>query len=148
MSNLQSQLEALASEFISSLVSALRAAPIDDVVALEGIADEMPRAPAPRARAAATPTATTAKRPAAPAPKAPVRADSGGRRHRATAAEVQDQKKLALDTAKTMAPGFSKGDLMHRCGSSIDLGRALTMLVAEGRLRKQGERRMTRYWVR
>jgi hypothetical protein len=149
MSNLQSQLEDLTSTFIASLMSALRAAPIDDVIAIEGISDGMAPAAAPRTRAAAAP-APAARRTAAPkaAAAAAALAESTGKRHRASANEVQDQKKLAFDTAKTMKPGFSKGELMQKCGSAIDLGRALTMLVAEGRLRKQGERRMTRYWVK
>ncbi len=139
MSNLQSQLESLASDFIASIVSALRSAPLDEVVELQGVPSRAPE-PAARTRRTAAPVKVQGRRPAAPRAQ--------GRRHRASAAEVEAQKKLALDTAKTMKPGFSKGDVMAKSGSKLDLGRALTLLVADGKLRKQGERRMTRYWVR
>ena len=144
MSNLQSQLENLAATFITSLVSALRSAPIDEIITLQGVSDdELP--PAPRARAASAPKMPARR---AVAPRATASSESTERRHRASAAEVQAQKKLALDTSKTMKPGFSKGELMQKCDSTVDLGRALTLLVAEGKLRKQGERRMTRYWLK
>jgi hypothetical protein len=139
MSNLQSQLENLASEFINSLIGALRSAPIDEIIELQGAADAA--APSAPRRRGAAPKAQTRR--AAPATAKPT-----GRRHRASAVEVQAQKKLALDTAKTLKPGFSKGEAMAKAGSKVDLGRALTLLVQEGKLRKQGERRMTRYWVK
>lgn len=58
------------------------------------------------------------------------------------------QKDTALAASKALKPGFSKGDVMSKSGSKIDLGRALSLLVAEGKLIKKGDRRMTRYWVK
>ena len=37
---------------------------------------------------------------------------------------------------------------MSKSGSKVDLGRALSLLVADGKLTKKGDRRMTRYWVK
>ena len=37
---------------------------------------------------------------------------------------------------------------MSKSGSKVDLGRALSLLVADGKLIKKGDRRMTRYWVK
>jgi hypothetical protein len=37
---------------------------------------------------------------------------------------------------------------MNKSGSKTDLGRALSLLVADGKLTKKGDRRMTRYWVK
>ena len=49
---------------------------------------------------------------------------TNGRRKRASAEEVEQQKTLALSTARSLKPGFSKGDVMKRSGSNVDLGRA------------------------
>jgi hypothetical protein len=61
---------------------------------------------------------------------------------------VTRQKEIALSAAKGLKPGFSKGDVMSKSGSKVDLGRALSLLVADGKLTKKGDRRMTRYWVK
>jgi ribosomal protein L12E/L44/L45/RPP1/RPP2 len=127
MSNLETKLTTIASNLVGAIVSALRSASIDEITGLAGSA-------APRV---------------APAPKtAPARAARPARRHRASAAEVAAQKKLAYDTARTLKGGFSKGEVMKKSGSNADLGRSLTLLVADGVLRKQGDRRLTRYWVK
>jgi hypothetical protein len=77
-----------------------------------------------------------------------IRKSGGRRRHRASPEEVAHQKEIALSTAKGLKPGFSKGDVMNKSGSKLDLGRALSLLVADGKLVKKGDRRMTRYWVK
>jgi hypothetical protein len=54
-----------------------------------------------------------------------------------------------LDAVKALGgKNVSKGDVMRKTGSNDDLGRALTLLVTEGKLRKTGDRRLTRYWTR
>src|SRR6185369_2876044 len=70
------------------------------------------------------------------------------RRHRASAEEVERQKEMALAAAKALKANFSKGDVMKKAGSDVDLGRALVLLVADGKLAKKGDRRLTRYWVK
>ncbi len=96
-------------------------------------------APAARGRAATTATAPAART---------TKRTTKGRRRRATADEVQAQKDLALNTAKKLDPGFSKSDVMKKSGSKEDLGRALSLLVNEGKLIRKGERRLARYWVK
>jgi hypothetical protein len=72
---------------------------------------------------------------------------SAGRRRRSTADEVQQLKDVALEAARELSPGFRKGDVMKQSGSRVDLGRALSLLVKEGKLSKKGDRRKARYWV-
>jgi hypothetical protein len=136
MNDLRSQLEQITNHFVSSILAAMKNAPLSD------LAGESVRvsASAPSARAqaanggpAAGPVATPAKR---------------GRRRRASAAEVQAQKDAALAAAKTLKPGFSKGDVMKKSGSKVDLGRALSLLVKDGEITRKGDRRKARYWVR
>ena len=69
-------------------------------------------------------------------------------RRRASPEEVQRQKDVALTAAKALEPGFRRGDVMRKTGSRVDLSRALSLLVADGKLTKKGDRRATRYWVR
>jgi hypothetical protein len=82
------------------------------------------------------------------APAAARRGAGGRRRRRASPEEVTRQKEIALSAAKGLKPGFSKGDVMSKSGSKVDLGRALSLLVADGKLTKKGDRRMTRYWTK
>ncbi len=133
MSKLETQLQALTSGFVASVVGALRSAAIDEIIGMNGSSE------AKRARAASK---------AAPAKPSAPKAVRPQRRHRSSAAEVAGHKTLAYETARTLKDGFSKGDVMRKSGSRVDLGRALTLLVADGKLRKQGERRLTRYWVK
>jgi hypothetical protein len=141
MSNLRPALEKLAQDFVSSVLAAMRNAPLADLANSTSLAS----APAPRARPAAV-----AKRPVVAAVKvaAPPKAGRSGKRYRASAAEVDAHKKVAYETARTLRPGFSKGEVMRKSGSKVDLGRALSLLVADGRLTKKGDRRLTRYFVR
>lgn len=140
MSNLRAQLERLSNEFVSAVLTAMRSASLNDLADESEIRGGRP-APTrgrPPAAAAPAPAARPAKRAAA----------KGGRRRRATADEVQAQKDLTLNIAKKLEPGFSKSDLMKKAGTKEDLGRALSLLVNEGRLTRKGERRLARYWVK
>jgi hypothetical protein len=138
MSDLPLQLSRLADKFISSVLAAMRTAPLGDLV---GDGRSVRSAPSQRRRG--VPPAIGSAAP----PSNRIRwAD--GRRRRASAEEVQRQKDVAFAAAKALPPGFKKGDVMKKSGSSIDLGRALTLLVADGKLGKRGDRRKTRYWVK
>ena len=134
MSNLRSQLEQITETFVSAVLSALKSAPLSDLANEAGrTVSAAPAKPqANKTAQAAEPVAKPAKR---------------GRR-RASAAQVQAQKDTALGAAKTLKPGFAKSDVMKKSGSKVDLGRALSLLVDEGKLTKQGDRRKTRYWVK
>lgn len=145
MSNLRAQLERLSSEFVSAVLTAMRSASLNDLADESEIRGTRAQAPAPRGRAQATPAPAAAPAAQRPAKRA---AATKSRRRRATADEVQAQKDLALMTAKKLEPGFSKSDLMKKAGSKEDLGRALSLLVNEGKLSRKGERRLARYWVK
>jgi len=140
MGTLRSELERIASSFVSSVLDAMRTASLSD------LADQ-----AGDSRGAGAPSGRGRGRPRGPrAAAAPTgrRGVAGRRRRRASPDEVARQKDTALAASKALKPGFSKGDVMSKSGSKIDLGRALSLLVAEGKLIKKGDRRMTRYWVK
>src|SRR5882672_4153021 len=142
MGTLRAELERIASSFVSSVLDAMRGASLSDLADQAGdsrgagvsAGRGRGRPRGPRAVAAAAPTVR--------------RGAVGRRRRRASPDEVARQKDTALNAAKTLKPGFSKGDVMSKSGSKVDLGRALSLLVAEGKLIKKGDRRMTRYWVK
>ena len=150
MGTLRTELERIASSFVASVLDAMRNASLSELADQSG---------ASRAAGSAVGTGRRGRprgRPAgtAGAPVSAVRrgAGAGGggsrRRRRASPDEVAKQKEAALAAAKGLRPGFSKGDVMSKSGSKVDLGRALSLLVAEGKLTKKGDRRMTRYWVK
>jgi len=80
---------------------------------------------------------------APPAPKA----KEDGKRHRSSAEEVQAQKDKVLAIAAKLPAGFAKGNVAERIGGEFDPGRALGLLVDEGKLIRTGERRNTTYTV-
>ena len=145
MGTLRTELERIASSFVASVLDAMRNASLSELADQSGSS---------RAAASALGTGRTRGRPrgrpagSAGAPVSAVRRGAGRRRRRASPDEVAKQKETALSAAKGLRPGFSKGDVMSKSGSKVDLGRALSLLVAEGKLTKKGDRRMTRYWVK
>jgi hypothetical protein len=136
MSNLRSQLERIADQFVSAIIAAMRTAPLSELAAQLGRASG-PAAPATRRRAGGPAAAALSGQPA-----------GRRRRKRASAAQVQKQKDTALATAKSLKPGFAKSDVMRKSGSKVDLGRALSLLVSDGKLIRKGDRRLARYWVK
>ena len=132
MSDLRSQLQRITNDFVSSVLSVMRSASLFELAEQSG--------GAALASAAAGREPARAARPGGRA--------SRGRRKRASAQEVRRQKETALAAAKALKPGFSKGDVMRKSGSKVDLGRALSLLVADGKLSKKGDRRLARYWVK
>ena len=127
----------------------MRNASLSDLAETGGRASASVAAPARtrgRPRGARAVVATAVATPARRGPSAA--AAPGRRRRRASPDEVAKQKDAAFIAAKSLKPGFSKGDVMSKSGAKVDLGRALSLLVAEGKLTKKGDRRMTRYWVR
>jgi hypothetical protein len=137
VTDLPLELSRLADKFIYSVLAIMRTAPLGD---LAGDSHSVRSAPPSRRRGEAPRKGSAAR--------ASDRIRRGGVRRRSSAEEVQRLKDVALAAAKALAPGFKKGDVMKKSGSSIDLGRALTLLVADGKLTKQGDRRRTRYWVK
>jgi hypothetical protein len=136
MSDLRSQLQDVVEQFVSSIYNVVRAASLSELVDEAAGGAPVKRGPGrpPKAISAA----------AAPA-RAPT---GGGRRKRASSEEVDGLKEAVLVAAKQLKPGFSKSDVMKKSRSKVDLGRALALVVADGRLIKKGDRRLTRYWVK
>ena len=60
---------------------------------------------------------------------------------------IEEQKETVLRAAAVLPPGFRKGDVMRRSQSAINLSRALAALVGEGKLRREGDRNRSRYWL-
>jgi hypothetical protein len=135
MSDLRSQLRRITDDFVSSVLSAMQSASLFELVEQGG------------ALGSAAPLAAgNAVRRTGAVAKGGV--GGGRRRRRASPQEVKRQKDVALAAAKSLKPGFSKGDVMKKSGSKVDLGRALSLLVADGKLSKKGDRRLARYWVK
>lgn len=143
MGTLRTELERIASSFVSSVLDAMRTASLSDLADQTG-GGRAAAAPAGAGRTRGRPRG----RPALAAVAAARRGPGGRRRRRASPEEVARQKEIALSAAKGLKPGFSKGDVMSKSGSKVDLGRALSLLVGDGKLTKKGDRRMTRYWVK
>lgn len=142
MSDLRSQLDQIANQFVSGVLSAMRSASLGDLAGHYTAAASRNGAfagPRPTRSAKIGPSVSAA---------APPRSTKAGRRKRASRGEVQQQKDIALAAAQQLKPGFSKGEVMKKTRSAVNLGRALVLLVAEGKLTKKGTRRMTRYWVK
>jgi hypothetical protein len=139
MSDLSSQLLQIANQFLDSVIEAMKSAPLSELVerasgSANGAAPaRRSQARSPKALAVAAPSKAVVKT---------------GRRKRASADEVQKLKDIALAAAKGLKPGFSKRDVMKKSGSKVNLGRALSLLVAEGKLSKKGDRRLTQYTVK
>jgi hypothetical protein len=138
MSDLHSQIQEAVDQFVSSIYSAVRAASLSQLVEEAGA----PREGVPARRGPGRPPKIDG------AVRGPARAGRAGRRKRASSEEVQHLKDMVLSAARQLKPGFSKGDVMKRSRSRTDLGRALALVVADGKLIKKGDRRLTRYWLK
>ena len=136
MSDLRSQIHDVVTEFVSSIYDAVRAASLSQLVEEAGAGGYSPSRRGP-GRPPSTGAAARAGRPA-----------RGGRRKRASSEEVQHLKDTVLAAARQLKPGFSKSDVMRKSRSRVDLGRAIALVVADGKLVKKGDRRLTRYWLR
>jgi hypothetical protein len=136
MSDLRSQIQDVVAEFVSSIYGAVRAASLSQLVEEAGAGGTPPR----RGPGRPPSTGGAAVRVGRPA--------RGGRRKRASSEEVQHLKDTVLTAARQLKPGFSKSDVMKKARSRVDLGRAIALVVADGKLIKKGDRRLTRYWLR
>lgn len=122
MNDLRSELQHLARSFVRSVLGALVAAPIGELVEqTEG-----------RRREA-------------------VGSSGGQRAHRQQVrranGEFEKQKQAVLAAAMTLAPGFRRRDITKIATIEGNLSRALFLLVSEGKLRREGDRNKTRYWL-
>lgn len=133
MSDLRSQLQDVVEQFVSSIYNVVRGSSLSELVAESGGAPRRGPGRPPKASLAVVDGKARA---------------AGGRRKRASSEEVERLKELVLGTAKQLKPGFSKSDVMKKSRSKVDLGRALALVVSDGRLTKKGDRRLTRYWLK
>jgi hypothetical protein len=141
MSNLRSALDQIANQFVDGVLAAMRSASLGELAGHSG-----PTASSNGSLDGARPTRS--RKTGAAASSAEPRTTKAGRKKRASAEEVQQQKATALTAAKQLKPGFSKGDVMKKSRSTVNLGRALALLVVEGKLTKKGDRRNMRYWLK
>src|SRR5499427_398090 len=136
MSDLRSQIQDVVSDFVTAIYGAVRAASLSQLVEEAGSGGYRPARRGP------------GRPPSAGAAVAASRTARGGRRKRASSEEVQHLKDTVLTAARQLKPGFSKSDVMKKSRSRVDLGRAIALVVADGKLVKKGDRRLTRYWLR
>lgn len=141
MNDLRLQLGQIANQFVSGVLIAMRSASLGDLAGHSASASS-------RNGALAGQRSTRSAKSGPSVSSAAPRSIKAGRRKRASSEEVQQQKDTALAAAKQLKPGFSKGDVMKKARSTVDLGRALALLVADGTLTKKGDRRKTRYWLK
>jgi hypothetical protein len=138
MINLHSQLEEVAEAFINAILKAMGNASLADLA--DGHS-------APRSNGTGS-RGGRSSRPVDVEPATKVRRGSAGRKKRASAAEVQAEKDAVFAIAKQLAQGFAKSDVTKKARSKAGVGRMLALLVAEGKLTKKGDRRLTKYSVR
>src|SRR3954452_22955916 len=123
MGTLRNELEQIASTFVSSVLAAMRTASLSDLA--ETSSDGSAAGPAAGGRPRGRPRGRVAAAASVVAAPAEPRRGRGGRRRRASPDEVAKQKDLALNTARQLKSGFSKGEVMSKAASKVDLGRAL-----------------------
>ena len=126
MGTLRTELERIASSFVSSVLDAMRTASLSELADQSG---------ASRAAGSAMGTGRTRGRPRGSRPAgtagAPVQAGApwcGPQASSCFPDEVAKQKETALSAAKGLRPGFSRAMSCRNRGPKIDLGRARSLL--------------------
>ena len=138
MSNLRSTIEALASQFASSVLEALRSASIDELVDVAGTAGGARRG-AGRPRAAA----------AAPeAESAPRRRGRGGRLGRRSAGDITRMIDSIVGALQKSGEGLRAEQIREMLGvEAKELPRPLAEAISTGRITKTGQKRATTYFA-
>jgi len=135
-SSLEDQIQARVNAFVSELSSLVREAALTAVQ--EVLGGEAPRVPAKRGR-----TNKKAKRTSA----APKRKSAGGKRVRRTPEDLKNMAQEVITFVKSNQ-GSAAGAIAKGLGvATKDLKRPVDDLLAAKKLRKQGERRGTQYFV-
>ncbi len=131
MGHLHAELQRLAEEFMQSVLSALMSAPLDEVLdSVEPTAGRKTKAMTAPGDASADSNRT-----------------GTGPRLRRSSGEIEKQKDAVLRAAGILTPGFRKSDVTKHAALDVNVSRALGLLVAEGKLRREGERGSARYWT-
>jgi len=146
MSNLRSTIEALASQFASSVLEALRSASIDELVDVAGTAGGARRGPG-RPRATATATAAVADADSA-AGAAPKRRGRGGRLGRRTAGDISRMIESIVGALQKAGSGLRAEQIRETLGvEAKELPRPLAEAISTGRITKTGQKRATTYFA-
>ncbi len=133
---LESAIASLASQFARDVVALIGSVQVGELVALAGA-----RAPAARAPIAAAPSVARAAAPSAK--KGAVRSRQGGRRSSAEILAELDR----IVAAVAAQPGQRSEEIQKKLGiASKDIERPISIGLAKGLLRKEGEKRATRYF--
>ncbi len=131
MTDLRTELHRLAHSFVRSVLAALASAPLGELI--EQTEERGP--------------SRGSDRPGRGAPNgSPLQSAQPqvGRARRGRAG-AEEQKRAVLTAAAALAPGFRKGDLAQRATGIANLSRILSLLVADGKLRREGDRKKARY---
>ncbi|CAN5924564.1 hypothetical protein BH11MYX4_BH11MYX4_07460 [soil metagenome] len=140
MSNLRSTIEALASQFASSVLEALRSASIDELVDVAGTSGGARRGPGrPRASASAPlPEAESGSR----------RRGRGGRLGRRSAGDITRMIESIVGALHKASAGLRAEQIRETLGvEAKELPRPLAEAISTGRITKTGQKRATTYFV-
>jgi len=137
MSNLKSTIESLANEFAMSIISALRAASIDELTGMTGVSGRAARPGRPAAAPAA----------AAPAALPPKRG-RGGRLGRRSSADIGRMVDDIVGLLQKHPEGLRAEQIREALSCQAkELPRPLADALAEGRITKSGQKRATTYFA-
>ena len=132
MSNLKSTIESLANEFAMSIISALRAASIDELTGMTGVSGRVARPGRPAA---------------APAALAPKRG-RGGRLGRRSSADIGRMVDDIVGLLQKNPEGLRAEQIREALSCQAkELPRPLADALAEGRITKSGQKRATTYFA-
>ena len=147
MSNLRSTIEALASQFASSVLEALRSASIDELVQVAGASSAPRRGPGRPRAAASAPSAASAAVEAEDAPSAGARGrrGRGGRLGRRSAGDISRMIELIVGALQKAGEGLRAEQIRETLGvEAKELPRPLAEAISSGRITKSGQKRSPR----
>ena len=161
MSNLKSTLESLSAEFASSVLRAIRAASLEDLVG-ESSPAASPARPGPKpGRPAGRPVGRPAKAAApaaapAPAAAAPAAAPKGGRKGasrrrlaRRSPTDINNVVEQIVTLLSKKTEGLRSEDIRRELGlAANEMPRPLAEGLKTKKLSKEGEKRATVYFVK
>ncbi|MFO0658596.1 MAG: hypothetical protein U0165_02000 [Polyangiaceae bacterium] len=146
MANIQSELDRIAREFILGVVDALAGASLAEIAhfASENRTASRPKGIATRGPRAKTADTTPATRGAASSSTAPARSSRRGRRSSDEVAEITKRIVAYVNSAGEKVAVSQIAKALHLDIS--DVTRPIFLAVEEGLIKKEGEKRMTRYF--
>lgn len=131
MSNLKSTIESLANEFAMSIISALRAASIDELTGVTGLGGRVARAARPAAAPAAAP-----------------KRGRGGRLGRRSTADIGRMVDEIVALLQKNPEGLRAEQIREALNCQAkELPRPLADALSEGRISKTGQKRATTYFA-